>query len=298
VAAALLDIVIVTSTGEREYANTCLSSLRAHPLMAGRMQIHLVDNASRDGIADLVCKEYPEVVLHALDWNAGFCIANNEGLKAVTAPYVLVLNPDTEFLDAALDHLIEVMEQRSEIGMIGCRLVQRDGTFDHAAKRSFPTPLSSLSHFLGVSGKRWAGKRLAQYRAPDIGELGEGEVDAVNGAFMLMRREALDEVGFFDEGYWTYMEDLDLCYRFKQHGWKVWYDGTVTVVHVKGGGTKRQGHRRLRTNYAFHRSMARFYRKFYASKRRCLLDWLIYFAIGGKFVVSATRSAVARRSLR
>ena len=297
-AAALLDIVIVTSTGEREHARTCLSSLRTHPLTAGRTQIHLVDNASKDGTADLVRKEYPEVVLHALDWNAGFCIANNEGLKAATAPYVLVLNPDTEFLDAALDHLIEVMEQRSEIGMIGCRLVQRDGTFDHAAKRSFPTPLSSLSHFLGVGRKRWAGERLAQYRAPDVDELGEGEVDAVNGAFMLMRRAALDEVGFFDEGYWTYMEDLDLCYRFKQHGWKVWYDGTVTVVHVKGGGTKRQGHRRLRTNYAFHRSMARFYRKFYAGKRRLPLDLLIYLAIAGKFVISAARSAVARRSLR
>src|SRR5207247_599319 len=86
---------------------------------------------------------------------------------------------------------------------------------------------------------------LAQYRAPEVPEDGAGEVDAVNGAFMLVRRAALDEVGLLDEEYWVYMEDLDWCYRFKQHGWVVWYDGTRTVIHVKGGGTKRRAYRAL-----------------------------------------------------
>ena len=125
--------------------------------------------------------------------------------------------------------------------MVGCRLVRRDGSFDHAAKRSFPTPLSALAHFTGVGRRANAPRALAQYRAPDLDEYASGEVDAVNGAFMLVRRAAMDEVGLLDEGYWFYMEDLDWCYRFKQHGWKVWYDGGTTVIHVKGGATVRLG---------------------------------------------------------
>jgi GT2 family glycosyltransferase len=289
----LLEVVVVTATGYREHLRTCLSSLRAHPLTVGRMQVNVVDNASLDDTEALVRSAFPEVELRALDRNVGFSAANNVVLRESQAPYALVLNPDTELVDDVLDHLVGLMEERPEIGMLGCRLVRRDGTFDHAAKRSFPTPTSALAHFVGVGRRTGASARLAQYRAPDVEELGAGEVDAVNGAFMLVRREAVEEVGLFDEGYWLYMEDLDWCYRFKQQGWKVWYDGSRTVIHVKGGGTKRRGHRALRENYAFHRSMARFYWKFYAG-RWPLLDWLIYIAISTKFTASATRSAVAR----
>jgi GT2 family glycosyltransferase len=178
--------------------------------------------------------------------------------------------------------------------MSSCRLARPDGTFDHAAKRSFPTPLGALAHFLGVGRSSRAPRWLAQYRAPELGEYEAGEVDAVNGAFMLVRQEALRDVGLLDEGYWLYMDDLDWCFRFRQAGWKVWYDGAVTVMHVKGGTTVRGRHRGLRHNVAFHRSMGRFYRKFYAG-RRPLLDAVIYLAIGAKLAVSVTRSAVARR---
>ena len=113
---------------------------------------------------------------------------------------------------------------------------------------------------------------------------------------MLCRAEAVQEVGLLDEGYWLYMDDLDWCFRFKQKGWRVLYDGAVTVMHVKGGTTKRRSHRGLRHNVAFHRSMGRFYRKFYAG-RRPAVDAVIYAAILGKLGISATRSAIARRSL-
>jgi hypothetical protein len=113
---------------------------------------------------------------------------------------------------------------------------------------------------------------------------------------MLIRREALEQVGLLDEGYWLYMDDLDWCFRFHRKGWKVWYDGAVTVMHVKGGTTVRKRHRGLRHNVAFHRSMGRFYRKFY-SGRQPALDVLIYVSIMAKLAVSVTRSAVARRSL-
>ena len=196
--------------------------------------------------------------------------------------------------------MVRLMDERPDVGISSCRLVQPDGTFDHAAKRSFPTPLGALAHFTGVGRHVGVGGRLAQYRAPELGEHDSGPVDAVNGAFMLVRRSAMEEVGLLDEAYWLYMEDLDWCYRFKRRDWKVFYDGSVTVVHVKGGTsveTGRRGrHRGLRANLAFHRGMGRFYRKFYAGERP-LVDASIYLAIGAKLLISATKSAIARRSL-
>jgi N-acetylglucosaminyl-diphospho-decaprenol L-rhamnosyltransferase len=299
-ATPLLEIVIVCSTGERDLVRDCLASLERHPLRQGEMAVWVVDNASADGAADTVRREFPSVRLRALDWNSGFCIGNNIGLRGSTAPFVLLLNPDTEVFEGSLDHLIDLMLEQPDIGMAGCRLVMRDGRFDHAAKRSFPTPLSALAHFTGLGRCSDAPGALAQYRAPEVGEHDAGDVDAVNGAFMLVRREALDQVGLLDERYWLYMEDLDWCYRFKQAGWRVFYDGRVSVIHVKGGGTvtevRRKRHRALRQNFAFHRSMGRFYRKFYSGEN-ALKDLAIYLAIGAKFAIAYVRSAVARGSL-
>jgi GT2 family glycosyltransferase len=288
--------VIVSSTGAHELLRACLASLRENPPAEGEMAVHVVDNASTDGTPEMVRHEFPEVVLHALDWNSGFCVANNIVLRESRADFVLVLNPDTEVYAGALDHMIDVMRELPDVGMSSCRLVQLDGTLDHAAKRSFPTPLGALAHFVGVGRRDRAPSWLAQYRAPELGEHDAGEVDAVNGAFMLVRREALEDVGLLDEGYWLYMDDLDWCFRFKQKGWKVWYDGAVTVMHVKGGTTVRKRHRGLRHNVAFHRSMGRFYRKFYAGERP-LVDAVIYVAIIGKLAISVARGTVARRGL-
>jgi hypothetical protein len=292
----VLEIVIVSSTGARDVLRPCLESLRANPLTIGDMTVHLVDNASTDGTPEMVRSEFPEVVLHALDWNSGFCVANNIVLRETRADFVLVLNPDTEVYEGVLDHMVRLMRERPEIGMSTCRLAQPDGTLDHASKRSFPTPLGALAHFVGVGRRTNAPRWLAQYRAPELGEHESGEVDAVNGAFMLVRQEALRDVGLLDEGYWLYMDDLDWCFRFHQKGWKVWYEGAVTTMHVKGGTTKRKRHLGLRHNVAFHRSMGRFYRKFYAG-RNPPLDVAVYLAIFGKLGISATRSAIARRSL-
>jgi N-acetylglucosaminyl-diphospho-decaprenol L-rhamnosyltransferase len=292
----LLEIVIVSATGSRDVLRACLRSLREHPLTIGPMTVHVVDNASADGTAAMVRAEFGEVVLHALGWNSGFSYANNLVLRESEADFALLLNPDTEVHAGVLDHMVGVMSERPGVGMATCRLVLRDGTFDHAAKRSFPTPLGALAHFAGVGRRAGAPSRLAQYRAPDVGEHDSGEVDAVNGAFMLVRREALREVGLLDEAYWLYMEDLDWCYRFGRAGWKVWYEGAVTALHVKGGTSKAGGHRPLRANVAFHRGMGRFYRKFHAG-RNPPLDALVYAAILGKLAISATRSAVARRSV-
>ena len=289
--------MIVNSTGGRELLRACLASLERNPASGGQT-VWVVDNASEDGAQAMVRSEFPSARLVELDDNYGFCVANNVALRQVAAPYALVLNPDTEVAPGVLDHMLGVMEDRPDVGMSGCRLVMRDGTFDHAAKRSFPTPLGALAHFLRVGRSDRAPDWLKQYRAPDLGEYEAGPVDSLNGAFMLVRREALEDVGLLDEGYWLYMDDLDWCMRFHRAGWGVWYDGSVSVLHVKGGTTvtehRRARHRAVPQTLAFHRSMGRFYRKFYAGPRP-LLDGLIYLAIGAKTAVAVTRSVVVRR---
>lgn len=270
----------------------CLQSVRAQE-PAGGLHITVVDNASGDGTADVVRREFPDVRLIALDENVGFSAANNLVLRETTAEYVLVLNPDTRLCEGTLDTLLRLMENDTRIGIASCRLVQEDGTFDHAARRSFPTPASALGHFLRVGRSQRSPTALAAYRAPDVAE---GPVDAVNGAFMLMRRAMLEEIGLFDEGYWMYMEDLDLCYRAAQAGWITWYEPSVEAIHIKAGTSGH--HRRLRLNYAFHYGMYRYYRAHLASQRGPLFNALVYVGIALKFLASATASAAARARQR
>jgi GT2 family glycosyltransferase len=265
----------------------CLDSLREHPPATG-LSVHVVDNASHDGTVELIRSEFPDVVVTAATENLGFAAASNIGIRAGSAPYVLVLNPDTRVTAGALDALVALMDERTDVGISGCRLLRDDGTPDHAARRSFPTIAGALGHFLGIGRRRHAPSRLAQYVAPDV----PGPVDAVNGAFMLMRREALEQIGLFDEGYWMYMEDLDLCYRFRAAGWTTWYEPSVVVYHVKHGTSGPI--RSVRLNYAFHYGMLRFYRKHYARERSPLTNALVYGGIAVKLVVSVARSGLRR----
>lgn len=286
-----LEIVIV-GYRSRELILACLASIEAHGTRRGAVLVHVVDNHSGDGTVEAVREAHPAARVWALTENAGFSVANNHALRETTAPYVLVLNPDTELRAGVLDHLLDRMDSDPTIGMCGCRLVQRDGTFDHAAKRSFPTPAAALAHFTGIGRRADASEGLAQYRAPEVGEHDVGDVDAINGAFMLVRREALEQVGLFDEGYWLYMEDLDWCRRFHEHGWRVVYDGRVTALHVKGATAG--AYRRPRQNIAFHRGMGRFYRRWQSGEKPAL-DVAVYLGIAAKLAVSVTGNAIRRR---
>jgi N-acetylglucosaminyl-diphospho-decaprenol L-rhamnosyltransferase len=278
-----LDVAIVAYRS-REMLRDCLTSLRAYT--PPRTRVIVVDNESGDGTIEMVRSEFRDVDLLPAGRNLGFAAAINRAIRLGTAPYVLALNPDTRVHAGVLDRLLDLMEENPEVGICGCRLELEDGQFDHAARRSFPTPLSALAHFSGI-GKRVDSGALAGYRAPDVVE---GPVDAVNGAFMLMRRAALDQVGLFDEGFWMYMEDLDLCYRFARAGWVTWYEPTVAITHIKAGTSGRR--RGLRLNYAFHYGMYRFYRKHYAPRRSRAVNGAIYLGIGGKLAVSVVRNEV------
>jgi N-acetylglucosaminyl-diphospho-decaprenol L-rhamnosyltransferase len=285
-----LDVGIVAYRSRR-LLRDCLESLHEHA-PARTMRVVVVDNDSRDGTVEMV-REFPDVELIEAGRNLGFAAAANLAARRGNGSYFLALNPDTRVQAGILERLLRLMDEHPRIGICGCRLEREDGTFDHAAKRAFPTPLGALGHFMRVGRRPGAPAALAQYRAPDVEQ---GPVDAVSGAFMLIRRRAMDEVGLFDEGYWLYMEDLDLCYRFAKAGWVTWYEPSAVVTHVKGGSSGRN--RTLRVNGAFHYGMYRFYRLHYAASRATLFNLVVYVGIAAKFASSAVRSAFNRRVLR
>jgi N-acetylglucosaminyl-diphospho-decaprenol L-rhamnosyltransferase len=285
---ARVDIAIVAYRCRR-LLEACLRSL-APERRSTPLEVVVVDNASGDGTVDAVRAHFPWVDLIAAPTNLGFARATNLAIQRGHAPYVLALNPDTRLPGTALRELVGLMERNGRVAALGPKLVREDGSLDHAARRSFPTPLGAFGHFTGLGRRPASPRALAQYTSPPDTA---GPVDAVNGAFMLMRRSALEEVGLFDEGYWMYMEDLDLCYRLARAGWVTWYEPSVEVVHVKAGTSGR--FRRPRLNVAFHYGMLRFYRKHYASDRSRLLNASVYVAIGVKLLSSLTWSAVRRR---
>ena len=284
--------MVITSYRAKEYLHRCLDSIRRHPPEVP-ITVRVIDNASGDGLADMVTTEFSEVDFTANPQNRGFAAATNAGIQAGETEFVLALNPDTRLNPGALDRLIEVMDEHPEVGICGPVLTRPNGGLDHAASRHFPTPLSSLGHFINLSRIPGAPKALRDYTAPTDQS---GPVDAVNGAFMLIRRKALEDVGLFDEGYWMYMEDLDLCYRMRQAGWLTWFESSVSSEHVKGGSTGP--YRSLRLNYAFHYGMYRFYRKHYAADHSPFVNAAVYAGIVMKLTVSSIRSVVGRLALR
>ncbi|HEX8754603.1 MAG TPA: glycosyltransferase family 2 protein [Solirubrobacterales bacterium] len=284
--------VVIVSHGAEGLLRRCLHSLAEHPPSAGSMRVTVVDSGSPDGTPDMVEREFAAARLLRRG-NVGFSAANNLVLRESEAPAVLLLNPDTEVYAGTLDAVLARLWSEPRIGMVGCKLVTESGELDHACKRSFPTPLSALAHFTGVGRGAGAADSLSQYRATHLGDEEPGEVDAVNGAFMLCRAEAVRDVGLLDEGYWLYMEDLDWCHRFWDAGWKVFYEPAGVALHVKGASSGAR--RRPRQEVAFHRGMGRFYRRFEAPGANPLLNAAVYAGIGAKLAVSLAITAAGRR---
>jgi GT2 family glycosyltransferase len=281
--------VVIVSHGAEALLRRCLESLRAHPPATATMRVTVVDSGSTDGTPDMVAREFPAVNLERCA-NIGFSAANNLVLRTSRAGAMLLLNPDTEVYDGALDRSLARLAADPAIGMVGAKLVRPDGELDHACKRSFPTPLAALAHFTGIGRGEDAGASLSQYRATHLGDDEPGEVDAINGAFMLCRAAAVAQVGLLDEGYWLYMEDLDWCHRFWDVGWKVFYEPAAVALHVKGASSGSR--RKPRQEIAFHRGMGRFYRRFDAPSSNPLLNLAVYLGIGAKLVVSLAITAL------
>jgi colanic acid biosynthesis glycosyl transferase WcaI len=286
---------IVVSFECREAVVACLQSLEREreniPLEA-----IVVDNASRDGTVPAIVERFRWVRVVENHENVGFAHAANEAMKLADAKYLLFLNPDTVVPPGSIAGAIAELERHSDVGMLGCKLVRPDGTFDHACKRGFPTISSSLYYFIGLAGWRPRSPRFGQYIAGQLGKDEVGFVDAINGAFMLVRRAAAEEVGPMDERYWLYAEDLDWCHRFWESGWKILYWPEVEVLHAKGGSAGE--FRSWALNRAFHRSMWLFYEKHLAPAKPRPLSALVWAGVWAKFSLSSLGNAFRKRGVR
>jgi GT2 family glycosyltransferase len=235
----------------------CLDSLAAQRAEV-EMEVMVLDNASGDDTLDAVAA-HPWVAAEALPENVGFARANNAGFARARGRAVLALNPDTVVPPGTLRACLDELWARPDVGVLTPRLVDREGRLDRRCKRGFPTPWSSLCYFTGLD-RRLRGPRSTHYTAGWLPEDRAGEVESVTGAFMLMRAGALAEVGDFDERFFMYAEDIDLCLRFIARGWKVRYWPGREVVHV-GAGSNADGRRPAAADVAYFRTMAPFIRK-------------------------------------
>ncbi len=280
----LVDIIMVTY-GRSDLVRNSLNALYGSS-NSDVLRVTVVDNNSPDDTPDVVATEFPQVRLLRRTDNPGFAVSNNQALSLATAPFILLLNPDTEVRWPTIQHLISELDSDNSIGMIGCRLILDDGSFDHAAKRNIPTPLQAAQFFTS----RIFGRKAGNYLANHVPELGVGDVDALNGAFMLITRSALSAVGGLDDSYWMYAEDLDWCVRFRDAGLRVVYDGRVSALHVKGASAGKR--RSLKLNYHFHKSMVMFYRRHLASANWGAVNMLAIVAIWARFILVQVTTAI------
>lgn len=249
--------VVIVSYRCRELLADCLASL-APQREDVDLEVIVLDNASGDDTLEAAAP-HPWVLVDDLAENIGFGRANNRGFGRARGRAVLALNPDTVLPPGALRACLDELWSHTDVGVLTPRLVDRNGMLDRRCKRGFPTPWSSFCYFTGLD-RHLSGRRSTHYTAGWLDEHAAGDVESVTGAFMLMPANALAEVGGFDEQFFMYAEDIDLCLRFIEHGWRVRYWPGVDVLHV-GAGSNEDGKRPAAADSAYFRTMAPFIRK-------------------------------------
>jgi len=267
--------VSIVNTNSRALLLACLETLAGTAA-----EIVVLDNASEDGSADAVRERFPEVRVLAQRHRAGFGANHNTVIRETNGRYVYVLNEDTTADDWAFARIVEYLDAHPRVAALGPRLVYPDGRLQDSAWR-FPTPLVSTLGLLTV-GK--LGVKQSRGERPHA-------VDWVMGAALVLRRDALDEVGLFDEDFFLYSEEVDLQFRLRQAGWEVHYFPDATVVHHESQFSAEIPERRINEMW---RSRHRYWRKHHGSFGARVAA----LATGGQYAVRAAAAPLARRSRR
>lgn len=286
----LLDAsIIIVNYNTRQLTLDCLHSVYASSTSYS-YEVIVVDNASHDGSVEAIREAYPDVQLIANQNNSGFSVANNQGMEVAKGRYILLLNSDTVIQSDTLHTMIYFMDRHPEMGASGCKVILPDGSLDKACKRGFPTPSASFYYAFGISRLFPDRPQFNQYQLGHLSPDDEYPVDCLVGAFMLVRRETIDQVGGLDETFFMYGEDIDWCYRIKEAGWGIFYYPRTYIVHYKGGSARRKP---LKITYEFHRAMWVFHRKHYAKKYNLLTNTAVWVGISLKFTLSLLRSKLS-----
>jgi len=281
--------IIIVSYNTKPVLPDCLKSIYENSVDLN-FEVIVVDNASKDKTADEIAKlKYPNFQFIQNNQNLGFSKANNIGVKKSKGKYVLFLNPDTQIRKDTLLEMLKFMDETKTCGAATCKVELPNGKIDDASHRGFPTPWNSFTHFSGIANIFPSSKIFNGYNLGNLDLEAVHEIDALAGAFMLVRREAGEDVGWWDEDYFFYGEDIDFCYMLKQKGWKIYYVPTVSILHLKGvsGGLKKVSKEittadketKTRATKARFNAMRIFYKKHYEQKYPWILTRLVYLGI-------------------
>jgi len=226
-----------------------------------------VDNNSTDGSVDMLKSEFPGVKLIENCQNLGFAKATNQGLRENKERYILLLNPDTIVLPNALDRMIEFMEANSHAGALGCRLLYPDGRLQPSC-RSFPTLITAFFENTGLEKLFLRNRIIGRHRIGHWDYNDIREVDQPMGTALMVRREAITQVGLMDEQFHMYYEDVDWCFRIKKRGWKIYFIPLAQIIHY-GGQSARLNMAKMRIQR--YKSRHKFFRKHYG----ILSEWIV-----------------------
>jgi len=252
----------------------------------------VVDNASTDGSPAAVATEFPQAIVLAQPRNLGFGRANNVGLERCQGRFVLLLNPDVTVNPQAVGRLADFLITRPDAAAVGPRLVFPDGRLDPDARRSFPVPSTLFYRTVGLSRLFPKSRIFGRDNMGHVPEADVHEIDAGTAACLMVRMTALDRVGFFDPRYFMFGEDLDLCYRLKLGGWKIFYLPSASAIHHKGAAVKQARSKML---YERHRAMWAYHMKHHADDISAFGNGLVWAQIWGRYAAAAMRDTVSQR---
>jgi GT2 family glycosyltransferase len=255
--------VIIVSYNVRELLDACLQSVRHAAAQyarerGGKIEVVVFDNDSRDGSVSLLKPRWPEVIWIASDRNLGFGTGCNRGAAAATQDLLLFLNPDTLVREDTFTVMADFFSAHETAGAVGCKVVNRDGSLQAASKRGFPSPRAAAYKILGLGNLFPQSRVFGQYNLTYLDENETHEVDAVSGSFLCVRASVYHQINGFDEDFFMYGEDLDLCFRIKSLGLRNYYHPATQVVHFKGESAKS---RPFRSFFYFYEAMILFSRK-------------------------------------
>jgi len=279
-----LSIIIVNYKTYELTKNAIKSVLKT---VKSSYEVFVVDNDSQDLSYEKLESRFKneiadgKIKLIANKSNQGFAIANNMAIKESKGDYILLLNSDTIVKEDSIDSSFDYIKNHDDVGVLGCKILLPNGNLDKAAKRSFPNPKNSFYKLFGFS-KINKNSEDNNYNLDDLAADGVYEVDSLVGAFMLLRKKTIEEIGLLDEDYFMYGEDIDWCYRIKKANWKIIYYGETEIIHFKGSSSKKQKSKLI---YEFYRSMYLFYNKHYRNEYSLLTRIAVYLGIAVLLIV-------------
>ena len=269
-----LSVVIVNYNVEY-FLEQCINSvLKALAKTSG--EVIVVDNCSIDGSVEMVKNKFPQIQLVENKDNTGFAKANNQAISLAKGEYVLLLNPDTVVEEDTFVKCIECMDANQKVGGLGVKMIDGKGEFLPESKRGLPTPWVAFYKIFGLSSIFKNSRKLGRYHLSYLSKDKNHEVEILSGAFMMLRKTALDKVGLLDDNFFMYGEDIDLSYRLTQAGYLNYYFSETSIIHYKGESTKKSS---VNYVFVFYKAMIIFAKKHFSEKNASYFSFLIHLAI-------------------